>query len=136
MVKKEGMPIITQGRRKTSIARAILTKGSGKIKINSFSFETFEPKLAKEEIKEALTIIGEPVKEVDINVKVSGGGWQSRADAIRVAICKAMAQYDKKLRTIIESYNRAFIVSDTRTREPCKPYSKSSARAKHQTSKR
>lgn len=125
------------GKRKTSIARATLKKGKGVIRINSVLLSVYHPELAKEKIMEPLILAEGLAKEVDIKVNVKGGGWQSRAEAARMAIARALVEYskDKSLKETFSKYDKHLLIADTRRTEPNKPY-RSAARAKRQTSKR
>ncbi len=135
MAKKEIIHCV--GKRKRAVARATLRPGKGKIRINDKPLELFEPEYAKLRIEEPLILAGNVVKNVDIDVNVKGGGVFGQADAIRVAICRALAKFDRKLRNIFMEYDRRLLVSDPRRTEPHKP-SRSSAgpRRKKQQSKR
>lgn len=136
MAKKKKI-IHTVGKRKKAVARATLREGSGRILINGIPLEIFEPRYARMRIQEGLILAGDVAKKVDIEVNVQGGGVFGQTDAIRVAICKALAEYNKKLRDIFLAYDRRLLVSDPRRTEPHKP-SRSSAgpRRKKQQSKR
>ena len=134
MVRKT-KTINTSGKRKTSIARAVLKKGDGVVRINSRLLSSFEPELAKNMIMEPLLISGDTAKKDNIKVTVKGGGWQSQAESSRMAIARALAKFNKDLEKTFLDYDRHLIVADTRRTEPQKPY-RSSARSKRQTSKR
>lgn len=125
------------GKRKRSVAMAILKKGSGKIRINSKPLELFSPRYARLRIEEGLAFAKDTIKDVDIEVSAKGGGIFGQADAARIAICNALSIYDKKLRDIFMAYDRSLLVPDPRRTEPHKP-SRSSAgpRRKKQQSKR
>lgn len=125
------------GKRKTSIARATVKKGNGTIRINSQNIKTYQPELARLMIEELITLTGEKINEVNINVNVKGGGVFSRTEAARVAIANALVDYFKneKLREKYLSYSRQLLVSDIRQKEMNKPY-RSAARARRQKSKR
>jgi len=130
MKKKQ---IHSVGKRKTSVARATLNPGKGKVRINSKDLEILVPELAKLRIKEPLILSG--VNDVDISINVSGGGVFSQAEASRVAIAKALVSWNKDLKKVFMDYDRMLLVADVRRTEPQKPY-RSAARAKRQTSKR
>ena len=76
-------------------------------------------------------------KKVDINVRVSGGGYSSQADAIRLGIARALVESTKSsaLKETFLKYDRHLLVADTRRKEMCKP-NDSKARAKRQKSYR
>ena len=88
---------IIKGKRKRAIARAALKPGTGKIRINKRLLDTINPKLARLKIKEPLILAGEIAQNVDIDVRVSGGGIMSQADASRLAIGKSLVKHNKKL---------------------------------------
>ncbi|MCF7865880.1 30S ribosomal protein S9 [Candidatus Woesearchaeota archaeon] len=124
------------GKRKSAIARATLKAGSGVVKINNISLSIYEPKLAKARIEEPMIIAGDVAKKVDVSVNVIGGGVSSQADAIRLAIAKALAEHNPDLRQKFLDYDRQLIVADVRFKESRKPNSHGKARAKRQKSYR
>jgi len=127
----------TSGRRKFSIARATLRSGKGMVRINSTSLDVYTPMLARMKIQEPLILSGDIAKKVDISVKVKGGGVISGAEAVRLAIAKALVEYSGKeeLKEKFLKYDRNMLVADVRYKEPCKP-NDSKARAKRQKSYR
>jgi len=130
--------IIVSGKRKTSIAKANIKQGEGKISINKKPLEFF-PKLQQLELREPLIIAEEILGKLnfDINVSVRGGGMASRVEASRLAIARAVVAYTKsdKLKRAYLAYDRHLLIADTRRKEACKP-DDSKARAKRQTSYR
>lgn len=124
------------GKRKKAIARATLKEGVGKVRINKTFLDHIEPKLARMKIQEALEIAGEPAKKVDINVNVAGGGANGQAEASRVAICRALVDFDKKLQKVFIDYDRQLLVADVRQKEARKPNTCGKARSKRQKSYR
>ncbi|MFQ3275295.1 MAG: small subunit ribosomal protein S9 [Candidatus Nanohaloarchaea archaeon] len=125
-----------EGRRKTAKARATVTDGEGELRINSRPLNTWQ-KTPRQRIKEPLTIAGESViEEVDIDVNVNGGGIQSQAEAIRMAIARALVEYtgDKDLERDFREYDRNMMVEDPRRTETRKP-SQSSKGARHKQQK-
>ena len=129
--------IICSGKRKMSIARAMIIKGKGVVRINHINLNVYGNEIARLKIMEPLLIAGDLVKSVDIKVTVNGGGWQSQAEAARLAMAKAMVEYFKKesLRNKFLEYDRNLLVADIRTTEPQKPR-RSAARSSRQMSKR
>jgi len=130
--------IITSGKRKTSIARAILVKGSGKININKKDYKTlhlFDKLKIEEPIKIAETILGKI--NFDVLIIVKGGGEKSQIDAARVALSKAIVEFSnsKELMNAFLNYDRNLLIADVRRKETYKP-GDSRARAKRQSSKR
>ena len=73
--------------------------------------------------------------EIDIDIQVNGGGANGQADAIRLAIARALVEHDKKLKKTFDDYDRLLLVADVRRKEACKP-NDSKARAKRQKSYR
>jgi small subunit ribosomal protein S9 len=137
-VSKSKKVLVLSGKRKTAIARATVRLGKGRIRINNVPLEIFEPKLARNKILEPLFLVDEKVwKEVDINVKVSGGGFMGQAEAARMAIAKGLLKWTKstRLRTTLRDYDRTMIAGDPRRSEP-KKFGGPGARARDQKSYR
>ena len=100
--------------------------------------EIFEPKLARDKILEPLFLVDDKVwKEVDIDVKVSGGGVMGQAEAARMAIANVLLKWTKstRLRTTLRDYDRTMIAGDPRRKEP-KKFGGPGARARDQKSYR
>ena len=129
--------ITASGKRKTSIARATITDGKGRVRINAKPIEFHEPEMAKAKMMEPLTIAGDAIKKVDIDVNVQGGGVMGQADASRTAIAKAIVIYteDAELKKKYIAYDRSLLVSDPRRKLPKKPLGRG-ARVKRQKSYR
>jgi len=127
--------IQTTGKRKTSVARATLKQGKGIVRVNSVLLDNYNNVFARTRLMEPLIIAGEVSKKVDINVNVNGGGWHSQAEASRLAVAKALAEFDKKLRKVYLDYDRHLLIADIRRKEQRKP-NDSKARKSRQTSYR
>ena len=129
--------INTSGKRKTSIAKATVAKGAGRVRINNLPVEFYEPAIARWKIMEPLKLAEHHVNTVDIDVNVSGGGFMSQANAIRTAIAKGLVEYtgDPALRLSFLGYDRDLLVSDSRIKESKKPLGRG-ARRKRQKSYR
>lgn len=130
--------LVVSGKRKTATARTIVRPGIGRIRINRTPIEIFEPEIAREKIMEPLLQAGEDVwKQVDMDIKVSGGGYMGQAEAVRIAIANALLKWTKSthLRTVFVEYDRTMIVGDARKKEP-KKFGGPGARAKDQKSYR
>jgi small subunit ribosomal protein S9 len=130
--------LLTSGKRKTAIARATVKAGKGRIRINNVPLEILEPKIAREKIMEPLMQAGDEVwKQLDIDIKVSGGGFMGQAEATRTAIARALLKWTKsaRLRTVFAQYDRTLIAGDPRRREP-KKFGGPGARARDQKSYR
>ena len=126
------------GKRKRAIARATLKDGKGNIKINNQMHDILEPKFARMKIMEPLILAGDLAKKVDIAVNVAGGGIISQAEAVRLAIARALVEYSKSnaLKDSFLKYDRHLLVADTRRKEAAKPNRHGQARAKRQKSYR
>jgi small subunit ribosomal protein S9 len=135
----------SSGKRKTSIARATLKKGKGRVRINKVPLEIHSPELARLKIMEPLKIAelaGRKVEAVDISVNVNGGGVMGQADAVRTAIARGLVEYfgkkesvDEELEAIYKRRDRSLLVSDPRRKLPKKPMGRG-ARKKRQKSYR
>ena len=137
-LSKSKKVLVLSGKRKTAIARATFRVGKGRIRINNVPLEIFEPKLARNKILEPLFLVDENIwKQVDINVKVSGGGFMGQAEAARIAIANGLIKWTKstRLRTTFKDYDRTMIAGDPRRSEP-KKFGGPGARARSQKSYR
>lgn len=137
-MSKSRKVLVLSGKRKTAVARATVRAGKGRIRVNNIPVEIFEPKLARDKIMEPLLLIEDEVwKQLDINVKVSGGGFMGQAEAVRIAIAKCLLKWTKstRLRTALRDYDRTMIAGDPRRKEP-KKFGGPSARARDQKSYR
>ena len=137
MTDKTNKVVHVSGKRKMSIARASIRKGTGVIRINKKSLEIIAPEIAREKIREPLLLADDVVKKVNIDVEIHGGGIMSMAEAARIAIAKGLVEYtgNKELKKKFLQYDRHLIVADVRRTEPQKPC-RSAARRGKQTSKR
>jgi small subunit ribosomal protein S9 len=130
--------LLTSGKRKTAIARATVKTGKGRVHINSVPLEIYEPKDIRDKILEPLLLAGDNVwKQLDIDVKVSGGGFMGQAEAARTAIARALSRWTKSthLQALYTEYDRTLIAGDPRRREP-KKFGGPGARARDQKSYR
>ncbi len=125
------------GKRKTAIARATIKKGSGQVRINKKIIEHVEPELVRLKISEPLTIASDLVDEIDVEVKVRGGGIMGQADAVRTAIARGLVKWtsSSSLRDAFLKYDRSLLVSDARQKER-KKFGGRGARARRQKSYR
>ncbi len=127
--------IQTSGKRKQAIARAVLGPGKGIVRINKHLLQTITPQLSQDRLMEPLLLAGETASQVDIHVLVAGGGWQGQTEAARLAIAKALVEFNKKLKKTFLDYDRHLLVADVRYKETRKP-NDSKARAARQKSYR
>jgi len=132
------MKIIISGKRKTSVARAVLTEGSGEISLNGKDYKSIQM-FDKLKIEEPLRIAGGVLGKVNFNVSLSvrGGGEKSQIEAARLALARAINEFakSKELTEAFLNYDRNLLIADVRRKEAYKP-GDSKARAKRQSSKR
>ena len=114
---------MTTGRRKSSLARAIIREGKGKVIINNRALQVLEPELSRLKISEPLQLVPELAKKVDIEVNVKGGGFMGQADAARTAIARGLVEWSKdpSVRETFKKYDWTLIKSDVRFKESKKP---------------
>ncbi|MHA1905838.1 MAG: 30S ribosomal protein S9 [Candidatus Thorarchaeota archaeon] len=129
--------VVSTGKRKTSLAKATVKDGSGRIRINGQPLEIMQPELARMRIMEPLIIFGEGWKRYDIKVRVRGGGFMSQADAIRMSIATGLFRMsqDFEARSRMLEHDRTMLVGDPRRTEP-KKFGGPSARSRYQKSYR
>ena len=130
--------MVLSGKRKTAIARATVKLGTGRVRVNNVPLEIYEPKLARDKIMEPLLLVDKKViSQLDINVKIEGGGFMGQAEAARMAIAKALLKWTKstRLQTTFKDYDRTMIAGDPR-RSESKKFGGPGARARDQKSYR
>ncbi len=121
------------GKRKRSIARVILTPGDGKFEINQRTLEEYFPRpLHQTMARQPLASAGYE-ENVDIRIRVHGGGISGQAGAVRHGIARALTEVDPELRGDLK--RRGFLTRDARVKERRKAGLKK-ARKKPQFSKR
>ncbi len=129
---------ISSGKRKTSVARAVLTEGSGKININKKNYKNLQ-KFDKLKIEEPLKIAEKILGNLsfDVNISVKGGGEKGQIEAARLALAKAIVKFtnNDEITKAFLNYDRNLLVADVRRKESYKP-GDSKARKKRQSSKR
>ena len=125
--------IHTIGRRKKSVARLYISKGKGNITVNKKTFTDFFPTPTLQyKITQPLTLT-ENDGNFDIKLTVKGGGFNGQAEAVRLAISRALCKINQENRTILKP--EGLLTRDPRTVER-KKFGQKKARKKHQFSKR
>ncbi len=125
--------INTIGRRKTSVARIYMQPGKGKISINNKDMQEYFPvDIMQIIVKQPLTVVDVDGK-YDIKVNVGGGGVRGQAEAVRLAIARALCKVDEEFRPPLKA--EGFLTRDARMVER-KKYGRKKARKKFQFSKR
>lgn len=129
--------IVTSGKRKTAIARGRFRKGKGRVRINKRPVELYDPELARLKIIEPIMIAENIINDLDVDVKVVGGGVMGQAEAARMVIAKGLVQWtnDMELKEKFIQYDRTMLAGDPRRSEP-KKYGGRGARARRQKSYR
>ncbi len=125
--------INTLGRRKTSVARIYLTSGNGEIKVNNKELATYFPSEILQTIVKQPLVKVEQESNFDIQVNVMGGGPTGQAEAVRLAIARALTEVDVEFRSPLKS--EGFLTRDSRMVER-KKYGRRKARRRFQFSKR
>jgi len=121
------------GRRKTAVARVYLSAGKGEIVINGRAFDNyFTTGTLKYKVKQPLQLT-DNAEAFDIKVNVYGGGVTGQAEAIRLAISRALCEIDAENRSILKP--EGLLTRDPRMVER-KKYGQKKARKKFQFSKR
>ncbi|MEM2102605.1 MAG: 30S ribosomal protein S9 [Candidatus Bathyarchaeia archaeon] len=138
MSKPSSKILLVSGKRKTAVAKATFKPGKGRIRINNIALEILEPKIMRDKIMEPLLLAGDEVwKQLDVDIKASGGGFMGQAEAARMALARGLWRWTKKthLKTIFTAYDRTMLAGDPRRKEP-KKFGGPGARARDQKSYR
>ncbi|KAK6524819.1 40S ribosomal protein S16 [Arthrobotrys megalospora] len=133
------------GKKKTATAVAHCKAGKGLVKVNGSPLSLVQPEILRFKVYEPLLILGlDKFSNVDIRVRVTGGGHTSQIYAIRQAIAKAIVAYYQKyvdehsknqLKAALLAFDRSLLVADNRRCEP-KKFGGPGARARFQKSYR
>ena len=132
--KNENRTFMGTGRRKSSVARVILTPGSGKITVNGRDVNEYMPfEVLVMDLKQPLELTNN-LETFDIECNVSGGGFSGQTGAIRLGITRALMEYDKANEGNEDSYRKTLkkagmVTRDPRAKERKKPGLKAARRA-------
>ena len=121
------------GRRKSSVARVFLKKGSGKITVNGKDIADFFGRQTSIMICKQPLVLTDHVETFDIQVNVAGGGESGQAGAVRHGITRALIDYDANLKPQLSA--AGYVTRDAREVER-KKVGLHSARRRKQFSKR
>jgi len=130
--------VISSGKRKTAIARAIIRPGKGRVFINNIPLEIYPIEMARWKILEPLLLAGDDIRNsIVIHVNVRGGGVMAQADAARIAIARGLVELTKneELKKLFLEYDKTMLSGDPRQAEP-KKFARYSARRRWQKSYR
>ena len=135
--KKKSTAVLARGKRKESTARATIKEGNGVVRINSVNLEAYQNPYMKALISEPLHLAADIVSKVNISVNVNGGGAMGQAQAVRLAIARALVAYtqDETLKEKMFERDKFLVAEDSRRVEP-KKYMGPKARARKQKSYR
>ena len=125
--------IHTIGRRKTSVARLFVSEGKGEITVNSKNYTEFFPTATLQYKIIQPLVLTENENNYDLKVTVKGGGFNGQAEAVRLAISRALCKIDEENRVVLKP--EGLLTRDPRMVER-KKYGQKKARKKHQFSKR
>lgn len=134
--------VIASGKRKCAIARAKITEGKGRWRINSMPVELIPNEVLRFKVMEPILLAKDivPIETVDIDVEVSGGGVMGQANAARTAIAKGLVEYFKneKLERVFNEFDQWMLKNDPRQTLPHHGPTRShkGPRARRQTSYR
>jgi small subunit ribosomal protein S9 len=123
----------TLGRRKTAVARIYMERGKGEITVNGRNFKDyFSTEVLQIKVQQALAITNN-IGQYDINVNVAGGGVTGQAEAVRLAIARALVEIDETVKPSLRA--EGLLTRDPRMVER-KKFGQKKARRRFQFSKR
>lgn len=121
------------GRRKEAVARIYMSEGKGQITINKRDLSNYFPAATLQYIvKQPLNVIG-VADNYDIKINLNGGGFKGQAEAVRLAISRALVKIDEENKPALKA--EGFMTRDSRVVERKKP-GRPKARKRFQFSKR
>jgi small subunit ribosomal protein S9 len=124
---------LATGKRKSSVARVILTPGSGSVQVNQRQLDEYFPRPYLQSVAKQALVQSGYESNVDVRVRVHGGGISGQAAAVRHGIAKALCDVNPELRA--ELKRRGMLTRDARVKERRKAGLKK-ARKRPQFSKR
>lgn len=123
----------TLGRRKTAVARIYVTEGKGNITVNKKDYKEYFPTAILQYVVRQPLDITDNLEKYDIKVNLDGGGISGQAEALRLAISRALCKIDEEYRPALKA--KGLMKRDPRMVERKKP-GQPKARKKFQFSKR
>jgi small subunit ribosomal protein S9 len=129
----EALQYYGTGRRKSAIARVYLRPGSGDFKVNGRPFDQYFVTEAQRRSAKDPLISTETGSSFNIVARVSGGGVNGQADAVKLGIARALMLFNIELRKKLKA--DGLISRDSRAKER-KKYGQKGARKRFQYSKR
>lgn len=125
--------INTVGRRKTAVARIFLKEGNGNITVNNKDYKTFFPTPPLQFIVKQAFSLTDTAEKFDVTATIDGGGYNGQAEALRLAIARALCKANIEFRPPLKA--NGLLRRDSRMVERKKPGQKK-ARKRFQFSKR
>jgi len=121
------------GRRKTAVARVYLKEGTGQVTVNKRDVKEYFPtSVLQYTVKQAFEVT-QTEDKFDINVNLDGGGYKGQAEALRMAIARALVKLNPEFRKALK--DKGLLRRDPRMVERKKP-GQPGARRRFQFSKR
>ena len=125
--------ISTVGRRKTSVARLYMKPGKGSFTVNGKDLDKyFSSELLRLIVEQPLKLV-DALKSFDFKVNIHGGGMKGQAEALRLAVARALVKNDDEIRSVLKK--EGFLTRDPRMVER-KKYGRRKARRAFQWVKR
>lgn len=121
------------GKRKTSVSRTRLYKGTGTITVNGRELGEYFPRATLQMIIRQPLKLTKTLEKFNIACRVTGGGLSGQAQAVRHGISRALLEFDPEMRGVLK--RAGFLTRDSRVKER-KKYGQRAARARFQYSKR
>jgi small subunit ribosomal protein S9 len=121
------------GRRKTSVARVYLRPGSGQWWVNGKTIGEYFPRMTHQQLAQEPLAVAQQQGQLDVKIRVEGGGQTGQAGAIRLGIARALVTMDEELRASMREHG--LLTRDPREVERKKP-GRPKARKRFQFSKR
>ena len=125
--------INTIGRRKAAVARIYVNDGKGQITVNQKDYKEYFPQETLQYVVEQPLKIAEVEGKYDIKVNLDGGGFKGQAEALRLAISRALVEIDPEYKPLLKTHG--LLTRDPREVERKKP-GQPKARKRFQFSKR
>lgn len=125
--------INTIGRRKTAVARVYMKEGSGRITVNKRDVNEYFPTSVLQYTANEAFEVTETAQKFDIKANIDGGGYKGQAEALRMAIARALVKLNPEFRKALK--DKGLLRRDPRMVERKKP-GQPGARKRFQFSKR
>jgi len=113
--------VVSVGKRKTAIARAVIKHGIGRFRVNGIPIEIWPIELSRMKMIEPYLLLAPELRNtIDIEVSVEGGGYMAQAYAVRIAVARGIVAYFgfQALKDFFKEYDRTMLTGDPRRTEP------------------